>query len=146
MNNKLKPEEWSWKKKGDVLEPVYTLDELIPPNLMKKFHCGCKSKCLKRCGCRKLGLKCNKFCKTCNGSKCLNCDQLEEVDIDLDNDQVYVNDSLSLQVDSPINLRDREDDENVENELVQPECNDDDDDDDDDVTTLSSAKKRARLT
>ena len=53
---------------------------------------------------------------------------MEEVYIDFDND-VYVNDSLSLQVDSPINLTDCEDDEDVENELAQPECNDDDDDD-----------------
>ena len=111
---------------------------------MKKFHCGCKSKCLKRYGIRNLGIKCNKFFKTYNGSKCLNSDQLKEVGIHLDKEQVYVDDSLNLQVDSPINLRDCEDDEDVENELVQPECNDDDDDDD--VIKLSPAKKRARLT
>ena len=143
MNNKLKPEEWGWKnKKGDILEPVYTLDELIPPDLMKKFHCAYKSKCMKRCGCRKLGLKCNQFCKTCNGYNCLNCDQLEEVEIELDNDQVYVNDSLSLQVDSPVNLGDCEDD-NDQIELEEPEYNDNDDDDD--VISISPAKKRARL-
>ena len=50
MNNKLKPEEWAWKKEGYILEPVNTLDELIPPDHMiskfykiTKYHCACNS-------------------------------------------------------------------------------------------------------
>ena len=71
----------------------------------------------------------------------LNCDQLEEVDIELYNDQVYFNDSLSLQVDSPVNLADCED-EDDQIELEEPEYNDNDDD----LVLISPAKKKAPLT
>ena len=45
---------------------------MIPDSLSKDFVCSCKTNCTARCGCRKLGLKCNKYCKHCKGNECLN--------------------------------------------------------------------------
>ncbi|XP_045465738.1 101 kDa malaria antigen-like isoform X1 [Harmonia axyridis] len=38
-----------------------------------EVSCSCKTNCLSaRCGCKKSGLKCNKFCKSCQGQSCDN--------------------------------------------------------------------------
>ena len=34
---------------------------------------------MKKCGCRKLGLKCSNFCKSCKGQTCENCEVNDDV-------------------------------------------------------------------
>lgn len=74
LNNNLNPLEWGWKVgKDNILEPTFTSRPLIPETFLKKFSCGCKKGCMKKCGCRKLGLNCSVFCKSCKGHSCENC-------------------------------------------------------------------------
>lgn len=38
-----------------------------------QIFCGCKTNCASsRCSCKKNGLKCNNFCKSCRGQRCDN--------------------------------------------------------------------------
>lgn len=73
LNDHINPLEWGWKTGRDnILEPVFTSRPLIPDKFLKKFSCGCKKGCMKKCGCRKIGLKCSAFCKSCKGQTCEN--------------------------------------------------------------------------
>ena len=71
--------------------PKFSDEPLVPEELLKKFHCSCAKNCSKKCGCRKLGLTCNRFCKYCKGQDCLNN---EKDSFDEDPDDGDVCDSL----------------------------------------------------
>jgi len=50
--------DWGWRKEEFGFVPITTIAEPIPPSLLKKLFCACKSSengCGNRCGCRKLG-------------------------------------------------------------------------------------------
>lgn len=81
LGHELNPLDWGWMKDTTTmsLEPKFTSQKSIPDNLLKKFRCTCKTGCLKRCNCRKMGLKCSIFCKACKGSGCTN----SEIDKDI---------------------------------------------------------------
>ena len=66
--------------KDNILEPIFTSRPLIPETFLKKFSCGCKKGCMKKRGCRKLGLKCSVFCKSCKGQSCEN--YVDTLDLD----------------------------------------------------------------
>ena len=86
MNLDLNPLDWGWKTgKDNILEPVFTSCPLKPEKFLKKLSCGCKKGCLKKCGCRKLGLKCSIFCKSCKGQSCENCEHNSDINEDSEN-------------------------------------------------------------
>lgn len=57
----------------NILEPVSSEDTMIPESLLKNFICACKNNC------SDLAVKCNKYCKSCKGSSCLNSEMLEDM-------------------------------------------------------------------
>lgn len=73
-SNKLDPKQWGWEEKDGMLVPTYTTKPLLPDTYVKKFNCGCKTGCKKRCTCKKLGLSCSALCKFCKGTNCENRD------------------------------------------------------------------------
>ena len=77
----MNPCEWGWRKnkQENILEPIFSDEAMIPENILKNLTCSCKTNCANRCGCRKLGLKCNKFCKICKGNECLNSEIIEDL-------------------------------------------------------------------
>lgn len=68
--NVLQPEEWGWKKSGDILIPVLTTEAPAPSSILKLISCACKMGCGKRRGCFKVGLKCSVMCMNCHGQGC----------------------------------------------------------------------------
>ena len=93
------------EKNENILEPIFSEDPLIPDELLKKIHCGCKSGCTKRCSCRKYGLKCNRFCKSCKGNTCSNSCNFEEI-VSLNEDAIRDNQSESNNQDIEISSDD----------------------------------------
>ena len=87
--NKLNPLEWGWQENENMLTPIYTSKPLLPEKFLKKFHCSCKtSSGCKKCTCKKLGLRCGKFCKVCKGRDCQNSDNSLSIQ-DSDNDEDF---------------------------------------------------------
>lgn len=62
----------------NILEPIFSENPMIPDSLLKNFIFSCKNNCTKRCGWRKLGLKCNKYCKKCKVNECLNSEAIKD--------------------------------------------------------------------
>lgn len=57
--------------------PKFTDEVLIPADLLQTISCKCAKGCdSKRCGCRKLGLKCTNLCSNCQESE--NCTNSED--------------------------------------------------------------------
>lgn len=104
-SNILDPKEWGWKTgKNNILQPIFTSADLIPETFLKKFNCSCAKGCVgKRCTCKKLGLKCNIFCKICKGEFCRNCIINTEVDED---DSVDIPENIDLSIMEPDVLMD----------------------------------------
>ena len=68
----LDPCEWGWKKPNNIFEPIQTLLECAPMNLLKFVRCKCKTGCSSNlCSCKKHGLPCVPSCKNCHGD-CFN--------------------------------------------------------------------------
>ena len=63
-----KSKQWGWSEHVGRLVPKFISDnlELIPETLLKSINCSCETGCNKRCGCRKLGLKCTNLCINCH--------------------------------------------------------------------------------
>ena len=81
----MNPLQWGWKcGKNNILLPIYTTADLIPEKFLKKFNCSCKTGCLKKCGCRKLGLKYSVFCKIYKNTNCIN----READVEQNEDAI----------------------------------------------------------
>lgn len=98
-SNVLNPTEWGWKMgKNGILEPVFTSKELIPEKFLRKFNCSCAKGCAKkRCSCKKLGLKCNIFCKTCKGETCRN----QMIEIQSDGDDIDFPEEMDVSILEP---------------------------------------------
>lgn len=72
LGNELSPEEWGWKRAGEMLLPVQTTQDPAPPELLKMIFCQCKTGCEKNCSCLKAGLKCSSICGSCQLTQCSN--------------------------------------------------------------------------
>ncbi|XP_045475385.1 uncharacterized protein LOC123686399 isoform X2 [Harmonia axyridis] len=73
LGNNLNPDDWGWRRTLFMMIPIMSNAEPAPKELIDKVSCSCKTNCLSaRCGCKKSGLKCNKFCKSCQGQSCDN--------------------------------------------------------------------------
>lgn len=80
LGNELPPQEWGWKREGDVLVPITTEDTPAPEVLLKTIFCRCTKDCGSgKCGCRKAMLNCSAACLHCQG-KCLNVVSVDEHD------------------------------------------------------------------
>ena len=75
------PCNWDWKRKprGKYIRANIFRRSINSCYLLKNTFCSCKNNCTNRCGCRKLGLKCNKFCKHCKGDGWLNSKYVEDI-------------------------------------------------------------------
>ena len=69
LRNNIDPCSCGWRKNAveNILEPEFSEDKLISGEILKKFKYPCKSNCTNKCGCRKIGLKCNNYCNHCKG-------------------------------------------------------------------------------
>ncbi len=88
--NDLDPQQWGWKREGNMLVPVMTDLTPAPENLLKFVRCKCKLSSRNPCGtnacsCRKNGLKCVSACGDCQGEGCYNSEDasIEENDVDI---------------------------------------------------------------
>ena len=83
LGNKKEITKWSWRKSNVVLQCILSEDLLIPPELIKKISCRCKTGCKKStCSCRKLGLYCTNLCGGYHGESCPNVEQFTVNDDD----------------------------------------------------------------
>ncbi|XP_045473349.1 uncharacterized protein LOC123679859 isoform X2 [Harmonia axyridis] len=98
---------------SNVMIPIMSNAEPAPKELIDKVSCSCKTNCLSaRCGCKKSGLKCNKFCKSCQGQS---CDNASERSFNLEDDE---------NEDKEDEERDDSDDENDDDGNVYEDEND----------------------
>ncbi|GBO40971.1 hypothetical protein AVEN_21899-1 [Araneus ventricosus] len=56
LDNKKRPEDWSWEITISVLQPVKTLK---PDSILRKVSCKCNKGCTGNCSCRKASLFCS---------------------------------------------------------------------------------------
>ena len=73
----LKPNEWGWHWKNNLLQPITTDMDVAPESLLKVIRCNCKTTSKNQCGtnlcsCRKHGLRCVTTCGECFGESCEN--------------------------------------------------------------------------
>ena len=85
------PEDWGWKKRNNILEPIRTTLEAAPSSILNLISCGCKASnscSSNKCSCKRAGIKCSVLCKHCQGSDCENriteLPSLNDVMMDLD--------------------------------------------------------------
>ena len=73
-NTTLKPTDWGWRVKNNLLIPVGSADKPIPQKLLDQISCSCSKKgCIDNsCGCRKSGLKSSNLCVHCCDDTCSN--------------------------------------------------------------------------
>ncbi|CAH2085134.1 unnamed protein product [Euphydryas editha] len=85
LGNTLNAEEWGWRKTLFMMLPTMSTSDPAPQELIEKVFCGCKTNCTSaRCSCKKSGLKCNQFCKSCYGQSCDNA-TITEIVLEDDN-------------------------------------------------------------
>ena len=73
----LDPEEWGWKKSGDILIPITMDIPAAPQELLKVIRCTCKTDCSNRtCTCRKYSRDCSIACLNCRGTACSNSEPI----------------------------------------------------------------------
>ena len=105
-----------------------------------------KSRCSKRCSCRKLGLLCNSFCKSCKGRDCLNTELIENTPVDPQDDEIHQTSSNINESDDENIFLEEDDDEDMEvEEIVQGEQELDDvmeDSGEDSLTSSPKPKKK----
>lgn len=78
----LKPEEWGWKKTGDLFLPCTTEKDPAPKELLRVIRCNCTAGCdTKRCSCRKHGIDCSPACGECHGLHCSNSPSTTDTDL-----------------------------------------------------------------
>ena len=85
LGNRLLATNWGWKQGSKGLMPKLIRDreQLIPNELLQKICCSCTTGCEgKRCGCRKLGLRCTNLCTNCDTENCSNMEYELFEDID----------------------------------------------------------------
>ena len=58
--------EWGWKIDGGVLSPLWMTQPEAGKACPELRKCGCKEKCGKRCGCKKIYRTCTELCR-CGG-------------------------------------------------------------------------------
>lgn len=78
--NPLNPEDWGWKKVGDILQPVKMTQPMAPNSVFDVIICACQTGCEKNCSCRKSELECSPACVNCYGSSCKNTAAAHEED------------------------------------------------------------------
>lgn len=72
LQNELSPFEWGWIYNDNILVPIETDRPVVPDSVLDLIACGCKTGCLKSCGCRKVRVCCSPMCSHCNGQTCWN--------------------------------------------------------------------------
>ena len=69
-----KATECGYKLIDNILMPILMTKAAIPESALKITSCNCTTHCKdNRCGCRKLGLKCNLYCGCANSSNFVSC-------------------------------------------------------------------------
>lgn len=72
-NNTLNPCDWGWENVNGNLQPIKTVLQPAPEELLKVVRCSCRQDCgSMRCSCRKHGLDCSISCSECRGVGCTN--------------------------------------------------------------------------
>lgn len=87
---KLNPENWRWKKIGNLYVPVRMTKPFAPDEVLKVIFCACKKGCQLNCSCRKSGLQCTSACINCYGIRCTNILQ-EEIEENEDDNEHFHN-------------------------------------------------------
>ena len=71
---------WWYVTSAGEFEPIMTLDDIAPANLLRFVSCTCSGDCsTKRCSCKKNNVRCISACGSCHGILCKN----NEVDVHL---------------------------------------------------------------
>ena len=79
------PTQWGWKNCNGSFEPIDTILEPGPAELLNVIRCNCKLSTKNPCGanncsCRKNGLPCVTACRNCHGNSCTNVSKVEIMD------------------------------------------------------------------
>lgn len=90
----LNPTDWGWKLSAGTLQPVPTLVNVAPDELLNMVSCNCKTGCKQACGCRKSGLLCTSMCGQCNGLSCTNSPEINLNNDDDDDAGITVSEDL----------------------------------------------------
>lgn len=87
LGNNLSATEWGWKSTVNGLQPIYSLENLIPTNLLESIFCRCEKGCKTAiCSCRKHGLRCTDICLTCRGHSCSNVEKSDVSHLSISDD------------------------------------------------------------
>ena len=79
------PTQWEWKSCNGSFEPIDTILEPGPEELLNVIRCNrtlsTKNPCgANNCSCRKNGLPCVTACRNCHGNNCTNVSKVEIMD------------------------------------------------------------------
>ena len=79
------PTQWGWKNCNGSFEPIGTILEPGPAELLNVIRCNRKLSTKNSCGadncsCRKNGLPCVTACRNCHGNNCTNVSKVEIMD------------------------------------------------------------------
>lgn len=80
QGNEMLPTEWGWRFRDIHLEPIMTLLEAAPKDILNMISCRCKNVCKFNCTCKKSGLNCSTLCINCDGKVCHGIDINEDDD------------------------------------------------------------------
>ena len=84
-NETLKATDWGWELINGNLYPIKIDTPPAPAALMKIIKCGCTLQCdTNKCTCKKNGLFCTQLCHNNTSSNCINIEDLDLIDEDID--------------------------------------------------------------
>ena len=120
--NPLNPEEWGWKKIGNILQPVKITQPFAPEKILNIVFCRCQTGCGVLCGCRKSGIECSSTCVNCCDSTCTNTTRIQNPEDEIEEQEEECVQSEEV-------MQDEYFEESVEADLVTESDSDDEDDD-----------------
>lgn len=83
LRNEKSPLDWGWMFVNNHLEPIRTLSEAAPKEILEMISCKCKAICKRNCTCQKAGMNCSVLCINCDGKVCHGVDLSDTDDDDL---------------------------------------------------------------
>lgn len=136
LGNEMEVIDWGWKLDDNLLIPVYTVDALIPDEILKKISCTCVSGCKnKTCGCKKNYLKCTSVCLHCDSTKCSNFETLPDNIINVDDSSDFLEEIIE-------STEDTQNTEHIDNDETLDDDIEDNATDSDTETDNATLKKR----
>ena len=90
-----------WKMVNSRLQPIATLRETAPNELLHLVTCNCKTGCNRNCECKRSALQCTAMCGYCAGHGCENRIVPE---VSSSDDDCYGESSVSTDTDNEENI------------------------------------------